>query len=192
MRLFIGIEFQEAVLARLHSLQDDLRNLVHRGRFSARDNMHLTLYFLGETPESETKQIIGALEKIAKTTPAFVLSFNNQPGYFGGTNPARVVWLGFNGNLAALQNLQSKVAFGMHQLGFSDENRNYQPHVTLAREVEFNNTGLLQKNGKVEFDAGAFPLIHVDHFSLISSSQESGKRIYRPLAKFELSDFCRK
>lgn len=187
MRVFIGIEFQQEVLEKLYSLQNKLRGKVRKGRFPARDNMHLTLQFLGEVPDCNIPEIICSLESIAKTRQPFILSFNKQLGYFGQVNPARVVWVGVQGSLSSLLQLQSDIVSTMQGLGYPDEARAYHPHVTLAREADFINKELLREHGRIDFDTGPFPATHVERFSLISSALEQGKRIYRPLATFELA-----
>ncbi len=49
MRLFIGIHFPEDIIDRINLLQGELRSKIKGGRFPVRENMHLTLQFLGET-----------------------------------------------------------------------------------------------------------------------------------------------
>ena len=187
MRLFVGIEFDKAVIERLYSIQNELRAKVSRGRFPDRNNMHLTLHFLGEVANGKVRAIVSALEKVALNCQPFTLSFNKHLGYFGQSNPVRVVWVGGGGDLSNLLQLQSLVASAMQSVGYPDESRAYHPHVTLAREADFLSTELLRERGRIEYDIGPLPAIHVNRFSLISSSLEQGKRIYRPLATLELS-----
>ena len=187
MRLFVGIEFDGAVIERLYSIQNELRAKVNRGRFPSRNNMHLTLHFLGEVADGKVHAIVSSLEKVALTYQPFVFSFNKQLGYFGHSNPARVVWVGIDGDHSKLLQLQSLVSSAMQRLGFPGESRAYHPHVTLAREADFISIALLRERGRIEYDIGPLPPVHVNCFSLISSSLEQGKRIYRPLATLELS-----
>jgi len=187
MRLFIGIEFQQDILERLYFLQNELRNHMRSGRFPDKDNLHLTLQFFGDTPANRVKDIIQVLAGVARNNRAFMLSFG-QLGYFGQGNPIRVVWLGLNGDLKALRRLQAGIVLSMQELGFKDERRAYSPHITLAREADFaGNEGMLDR-GQIQLDIGQLPAFYVSKFSLISSSVEQGKRIYRALATFTLNE----
>lgn len=82
MRLFIGIEPPENIIAELYSLQNQLRKKVRRGRFPSKDNLHLTLQFLGETLESRVEDIIRSLQTVEKMNFPFKLSFNAHLGFF--------------------------------------------------------------------------------------------------------------
>jgi len=186
MRLFVGIEFPESIIDSLSSLQNEIRTMIRSGRFPARENLHLTLQFLGETPESRVKDILGALEVVSKNNQPFILSFDDQLRYFGHVNPVRVVWLGMKGELATLLRLQASIVSKTQELGFANDGRAYEPHVTLAREVDFDNSRDLLNNGRINFSVGSFPSIHVGRFSLFSSSVEQGKLVYRTLKTFTL------
>jgi 2'-5' RNA ligase len=67
-RLFIAINFSGGVKNRLISLQDRIRGQALKGRFSPRENLHLTLVFLGETGEPALPRIRAAVSGV-KTAP---------------------------------------------------------------------------------------------------------------------------
>ncbi len=186
----MGIEFQESVIDRLYSLQNEIRKVVGKGRFPSRENLHLTLQFLGETPENRIQDIVRSLEPVARAQEPFWLSFTDRLGYFGQQNPVRVAWLGIAGELSALLRLQENIAAKMQGLGFPEGSRPYHPHITLVREADFINRNDLLKNGWIDFQVGTFPKICVQQFSLLASCLEQGIRVYRPLAtlKFDRDD----
>ena len=78
MRLFIAIEFPDNVIGELQSLQCEVQKKVCSGRFMTKESLHLTLYFLGETPENKLPEIMRTLELIAKNNRSFTLSFSEQ------------------------------------------------------------------------------------------------------------------
>ena len=51
MRLFIAINFNTETCTQLLALRDELRIESQRGSFTAPENLHLTLVFLGECDE---------------------------------------------------------------------------------------------------------------------------------------------
>jgi 2'-5' RNA ligase len=193
MRLFIGIKFEENIIAGLYSLQNEIRKLVKSGKFPTRENLHLTLHFLGETPENRIKEISESLSAVSKAHRPFLLSFSDQLGYFGQTNPVRVVWLGMKGNCTALVQLQASIAAAMNGPGVAQlEGRAYEPHVTLAREANFINSGILLKNKRIECSFETVPVICVSQFTLFSSNVGQGKLVYRTVESFQLDQDTQK
>ena len=186
MRLFIGIALPENIIGELYSLQNQLRKKVRRGRFPSKDNLHLTLQFLGETSESRVEDIIRSLQAVAKVNFPFKLSFNAHLGSFGYKNPVRVVWVGVNGEMAALLQLQTSIVGSMQELGFPAESRVYHPHITLVRDADFIDNDVLWDQEKGEFDIEQLSCFNIDHFCLLSSNVEQGKRIYDIVETFKL------
>ena len=187
MRLFIGVDFPKQVVNELCSLQNKIRDLVCGGRFPAQDNLHLTLQFLGETPESRIDEIHLALSAVASRHAPFQLAVDDRIGYFGSMNPVRVAWVGMKGDIAALSALQADVASAMHKLGFVAEERAYKPHITLARDAFFRQSEGILKNGGIDLPVPLFSLMRIELFALISSEIVQGGRRYRPLATFRLA-----
>lgn len=52
MRLFIAINFEEKVKDQLITIIEMMRPFASRGRFVDKENLHLTLEFLGEAGDS--------------------------------------------------------------------------------------------------------------------------------------------
>lgn len=189
MRLFIGIKLPENSIAELYSLQDLLRKKVRKGRFPSKNNLHLTLQFLGETSESKVEDIIRLLQAVAKVNSPFKLSFNAHLGSFGHKNLVRVVWVGVEGDVATLLQLQTNIVENMQELGVPAESRGYHPHITLARDVDFIDKDFLLDQGRGEFDIGS--CFNIDHFCLLSSNVEQGRRIYNIVETFKLIEIDR-
>ncbi len=187
MRLFIGVDFPKQVVDELCSLQNKIRDLVRGGRFPAPDNLHLTLQFLGETPESRIVEIHRALLAVASRYAPFQLAVDDRIGYFGSRNPVRVAWVGMKGDISALSAIQTDVATAMSELGFTAEERGYTPHITLARDAFFLQNEIILKNGAINLPVTPFPLMRIEQFALISSEIDQGRRRYRPLAIFRLA-----
>ena len=188
MRLFIGVDFPKLVVDELCSLQNKIRDLVRGGRFPAPDNLHLTLQFLGETPESRITEIHRALSTVASRHAPFQLAVDDRIGYFGSMNPVRVAWVGMKGDIAALSVIQADIAVTMRELGFAAEERAYKPHITLARDAFFRQSEVILKNGGIDLPVTPFPWMRIEQFALISSEIVQGGRRYRPLATFRLAE----
>ena len=63
MRLFIAVNFNDKTKDKIVSVQDRLRE--HgKGNFSFRENLHLTLVFLGEVPRKQVESVKRAMQQV--------------------------------------------------------------------------------------------------------------------------------
>ena len=124
MRLFVALALPEHVTQSLLAMQSG----VPGARWSTREQLHLTLRFIGEVDGRDANAIDEALASIS--APRFTLELKGV-GSFGGKNP-RALWAGVAPN-EALIHLQRKIESAIQRLGFPAEERKYIPHVTLAR-----------------------------------------------------------
>ena len=124
MRLFVAIALPQIVAEPLLMIEAG----VPGARWSARDQLHLTLRFIGEVGGRDAGSIDEALAAIA--APKFTLQLKGV-GEFGGKNP-RALWAGVAPN-EALVHLQRKIDTALQRVGLEAEPRKFTPHVTLAR-----------------------------------------------------------
>ena len=185
MRLFIAVEFEKEVIAALSSLHDELKAKADKVRFVPLENLHLTLFFLGNTPENKLEEINKALQSIGKNYTSFMLELNNRLETFDTKNPARVVWVGAKNDLSALQRLQTMIAATMHNIGFLHTEKEYIPHITIARDVHFKDKHIAGGSNN-DLCKDKIPEMMVRKISLIESRLENGKRVYKTIAKFDL------
>jgi len=130
MRLFAAIRFGEVTRRALTSLQTELRKSAVRGRFTAPENLHLTLVFLGECNEVQTEAAKGVVgETIAGPFPLEI----DGPGRFS-RDGGDVRWARVR-ECAPLLDLQRDLTERFRSAGFVLERRRYTPHITLARQV---------------------------------------------------------
>jgi len=97
----------------------------------ASTNLHITLKFFGETPESLIQPICNALCDAAKEFPPFKLVFSGC-GIFERKGVPQIIWLGFHppDQVVALHHI---VNHFLRSVGFEAENRVFVPHLTLGR-----------------------------------------------------------
>jgi RNA 2',3'-cyclic 3'-phosphodiesterase len=124
MRLFVAFSLPDAVAVSLTMIQSG----VPGARWQTREQMHLTLRFIGEVDGSDAATIDDAL--FAISAPALSLQLKGG-GEFGGKKP-RALWAGVAPN-EALLHLQRKIETAMQRIGLEAEPRKFTPHVTLAR-----------------------------------------------------------
>ena len=132
LRTFVAIALPRQLTACLGKIQDQLR--VHRFniRWIRPENIHLTLKFLGDTPAGDLSKLDEALTEAACGHPPFSL-FLKGFGAFPGFDRPRVVWVGIDGQIAALQALRRAVAGSLAAIGVPPDSRPFRGHLTLGR-----------------------------------------------------------
>ena len=124
MRLFVALSLPDEVAASLALIQSG----VPGARWSTREQMHLTLRFIGEVDGREANAVDDALSTIS--APGFQLALK-KVGQFGGRNPS-ALWAGVEPS-EALFHLERKIESALQRSGLPPETRKFTPHVTLAR-----------------------------------------------------------
>tara|TARA_Y100000588_G_scaffold373404_2_gene447200 strand:+ start:132 stop:770 length:639 start_codon:yes stop_codon:yes gene_type:complete len=121
LRCFVALNLPEPVCAEALRVQDQLRQLnVIQGRFTALENIHLTLKFLGEITPDQVTDVAMRLQTIAM--PSFAVKL----GRAGQFSP-RIIWL----QLIGSDTLQQQVDKALTPL-FPPEAR-FMGHITIAR-----------------------------------------------------------
>jgi 2'-5' RNA ligase len=175
MRLFVALALPDSVAEHLLLLQGG----VPGARWCEREQLHLTLRFIGEVDGGDAAAIDDALASIR--APRFTLELKGV-GEFGGRNP-RALWAGVRDDGAVLH-LQRKIESALQRIGFPAEERKFAPHITLARLraaprdriITFVTTHALY----------ASPPFEVNAFILYSSRTTPNGSLYRPERSYAL------
>ncbi|MGH7501868.1 MAG: RNA 2',3'-cyclic phosphodiesterase [Longimicrobiales bacterium] len=131
MRLFVAVNLPEAEKTRVHDATAVLREATLPFRWVNTDGLHLTLSFLGEVAETRAGELMMRLAESAGRHAPFPLRLSGL-GAFPNLRRPRVLWIGVHDN-GSLRRLQADVAAALETIGFAREEREYNPHLTLAR-----------------------------------------------------------
>jgi 2'-5' RNA ligase len=179
MRLFTAIELPSDVLLRLERLISALRPeaLI---KWSPLDNLHVTVKFIGEWPETRLEELGNRLGTLLLRQP-FDLEIRDL-GWFPNDRSPRVLWAGVHGGGELLQ-LARDTETCLEPLGIAKEQRPFSPHLTLAR---IKNPVPLRRlrEGVQGMQPAAFGSFRVSHFTLFRSEPGSNASIYRQLSAF--------
>lgn len=177
MRTFIAVDFSDEVKKEILEIQRRLRENAVSGRWKYSGNFHLTLKFLGEVELRSIDKINRILDEICAVQKPFVLK-PSQLGQFKGNGCCRVVWLGMEGETAALAKLQKSIDSELEKIGFEKEKRDYKPHVTIGQDVVFR-----EGFEAIEKEAGLLSVSETSVKSLVlfKSEQIGRKRVYTPI-----------
>lgn len=130
LRLFVAIHIPSDVRHALAQLsQRDAVGL----RWVKPNNYHITLQFLGDVP---VKKLPKVKEAMIRSVRALDATFHLHVGHIGAfpdLQRIRTLWAGVHGDVKRLHQLQRQLADNLVQQGFPKRQRDFHPHVTLAR-----------------------------------------------------------
>ncbi len=130
MRLFLALELPDRAGDRFFESLELVRSVSVSGNFTRRENIHLTLVFLGEQPEERQGDIREAMDSI----PLFPVTLTVGPlERFRSRDGDTLVRL--SEKTPTLMALQASLEEALCLRGFSPEERSYRPHLTVGRKV---------------------------------------------------------
>ena len=134
MRIFIAANLTDNVYEMLDDLTQSFSSSIgsHNVKWVRPSGIHLTLKFLGDTPEHAIIQIQHVMDEISHGIGAFPISIQGV-GCFPNCKSPRVIWVGVKETQGILQDLQLRLENGLTNLNFPREKRTYHPHLTLGR-----------------------------------------------------------
>ena len=171
MRLFVAVNFNDEIKSRLLELQKQLRSQALRGSFTRPENFHLTLAFLGETPEEKLQSLFDIIGEIQ--SPPFDIPFN-RTGCFTHSRK-ELWWIGAEPDcpgLPIIKAIHRQLIDRLEKEGFSVDKRPFNPHITLGREIK--------RDRPIALDCQAIT-VRVGRISLMKSEHSVGVRTYTEL-----------
>jgi len=126
MRLFIAVDLDDCLKGKISDLQTRL--LEPAAKPVERQNLHFTLKFLGEVPETAVPKIREALRTV-KFQP-FEIIVRGVGTFPPNEQTINIVWVGCEGPLAELA---AEVERALEPLGFKPGERGFSSHLTVLR-----------------------------------------------------------
>jgi 2'-5' RNA ligase len=137
VRLFIGIELDDAVIAAAADAALELNSRLSTlspgfsARWIDRANLHITIWFIGEVVEERAAAIGEALRSPFDVAP-FRLELGGC-GAFPSAGAPRILWIGTARGADPMRELYGRIESRLVPLDFEAERRPYTPHLTIAR-----------------------------------------------------------
>lgn len=132
IRTFIAIELPENIISSILKVQDGIRSYGLKASWVRRENIHLTLKFLGDINTSDIENIGKEIVEAAKEYPPLNLTAKGM-GVFPSIKRPRVIWIGITGQIHRLMVLQKTLDKRLETIGFPRENRPFKGHLTIGR-----------------------------------------------------------
>jgi len=161
-RLFIAINLPEKIKDRLSDFQVKYSELP--ARWTEKQNLHITLIFLGYVNQDEIPEILKMTEETAKKHNAFPLTLN-KICYGPPQKTPRMVWV-IGKKSEELGKLQSDLENSLSNLSFKKEGRPHSAHITLARlnqwqfkQLELEERPQIEQDINLEFEVNSIEIM---------------------------------
>ena len=158
MRLFVAILFTEEIKDTMIEVLHDMKKQGVGGKYTPKQNMHLTLAFIGErkNPEEVMTVLKGVPFKPFKLSIA-------ESGNFGN-----LIWAGVKGS-QKLKTYVRDLRDALDQAGIPYDKKEFVPHITLIRDASSS------KPYKVSVPKQE---MMVKKISLMKSENRNGRMVY--------------
>lgn len=145
MRVFFALALDEvartAIAAEAGRVQQQLaqQGTIRAVKWVERENLHVTLRFLGEVDDARGAALADVMRP-ALSTPSYRLTLG-RAGTFPAGGPPRVAWVGVGSGGQETKAVFERLDERLAPLGHERERRPYTPHVTLGRVRDIDRPG---------------------------------------------------
>lgn len=190
LRCFIAVKPPENIIFKVLEIKRELEKKFNNNfvRWCTQEQMHLTLKFLGNVIETDIDKLKQALRSSCENFHQFELSICGI-GCFPTFNSPRVIWLGMNGEIDKLKSLQESVEIAVCEFGDNKEEREFKPHLTLARIKNAPRREVINISNNLKQIAGQIGLVgiwQVTEVLLMQSILQPSGAVYKELDRIDL------
>lgn len=180
MRLFICFDLPAWVRKEFSEFLASCKKIEPRAKWVRAEGIHVTIKFLGETREDLLPEISRALESI-HSDAAVDMTFRGLE-FFPNVRHPRVFWAGVLAS-SNLVDIARAVNRAVEPLGFPAEDREFVPHLTLARIPAPGKWDNLVRTAE-KYSSREFGMSRETEFHLIQSFLKPMGAEYKRLASF--------
>jgi len=189
IRAFVAIVPPTSLQTRIAKYCDWLGNFGGAIKWVERDNIHITLAFLGDINTTESSAYAKAIERgvasVRDDLPAPQIALQGV-GAFPDLARPRSLWVGVDEGTDFLTELKEAIDLPLEDFGYYPERRKYQPHLTLGR-VKGRGPEITQLTDKLaEADEKPFGQFTAGNVILFGSELKKEGPIYHPIATIKL------
>ena len=180
IRTFICIEIPVSIKKRLDELEQKLKRMDAQVSWVKSSNIHLTLKFLGEIPQSKVASICSVVERAVSDTDPFDIEVGGAGCFPNARNP-RVLWVGLTGIPDEMARLHAAIENGLLVEGFPKEGKKFSPHLTIGRFRSPKNADkIIEELTSAGFANESYRASEV---IVMRSDLNPGGSVYTPLAR---------
>ena len=185
IRTFIAVNLNPEIKEHLTSLQNILNIPETKIKWVEKNNLHLTMKFLGYISLEQTELIKSELKEIAGRYSPFTIRLSSNIGVFPTYKMPRIIWVGIKEGVSELKELYNSIENNLSNKGFPREDKDFSGHITIGR-VKFirDKTNFIQILKRIEVNNFTK---EVGSIELMESKLTTTGPIYNITAKFPLS-----
>ena len=184
MRTFIGIDLPEEIKDNLKELIEKLKK-IRESKLVKKENLHITLKFLGEVEEEKITLINRKLQNCTKEFENFNVKIKGI-GVFPSEKRVKVLWVGVEDE-ENLKKLNEKIEDELKNFGFEKE-KEFVAHITIARFKSIPNLNLI-KDLMEKYKDVLFGQFIVKNFQLYESKLTPFGPIYKIIESYEFNRY---
>jgi len=179
-RTFLAVPLDERVVAGLAKAQQVLSGTGTRMRWVARENLHLTVKFLGDVADADLADVCRVASEIAAEIDPHEFVVRGLTA-IPPSGQLRMVWANVVEPTGQLEALASLAEDSYGAMGFKRENRRFRPHLTLGRVKSGHNVAALRE-AVADFAGTDFGATRAEKLIVFGSRLTPAGPIYTPLA----------
>lgn len=177
MRLFLGIRPDKKSVDKIMRIVFDLREMDLPVKWVKRENLHITLRFLGDRSTEEFEKIRSVLSS-EFTVNDFEVSLRGL-GFFKKKSSLRTIWVGIDES-KELNELSNQLNNRLNSIGIHNDGHKFFPHITVGR-VKRNFKSWEFEKYILENSESSISRFSVNFFSLIKSELFPSGPVYRDI-----------
>jgi 2'-5' RNA ligase len=187
IRTFLAVELSDGLRDNIAGLLTRLKTGVEftgaHPKWVDPGGIHLTLKFFGQTSDQQRAEIVDALRPVAAKHAAHTVRVRGLDAFPSHRKP-RVLWVGVK-KASPLIALQEDVEQALEPIGWPAEDREFSPHLTLARIKSLRRTqammDVIHSHGDADLGDWLIP-----EMVLFQSTLRPTGAIYTPLERLPL------
>lgn len=172
MRVFIAINFDEIMSDELMYSISLLKKYSFKGNFTRRENLHLTLAFLGEVGHSRLEELTNAIDNVS--FPSFPLELLGIEQF---NTHGEALFYREIAYPEGLLSMRQQLVDELKLANFSIDEKEFKPHITLARRCVIEDSDATQQM----MERLSTKSMNVSEISLMKSEHINGKLTYTKL-----------
>jgi len=142
IRSFIALDIQNEIKDSICEIQNRIKktNAV-KGSWVNKDNLHLTLKFLGDTQIQKIDSIKNCIQENLEGIKKINCNLKGL-GVFPNLQSGRILWIGIEKGNDIIIDLAEKLDNSLLKLHFTKEKRGFYSHITICRIKQISNPKL--------------------------------------------------
>jgi len=187
MRTFIALTLPDPIRNRLALLQGELKKTDADVKWTAPENIHLTLKFIGETDEKTLNKVILTGEKFVPEKKSYYARLSTL-GVFPKIHSPRIVWIGLSEGNRETCDIAQELERRLSDIGIPKEERSFTSHLTVGRvKSGRNKDNLLHKISEINSLENENLRFLVDRITVYKSTLTPKGPVYEAIKELRLA-----